>query len=209
MGGTQEFLYHLVRLTRPATVVETGVYRGISSAFILAALGANQVGHLYSVDLPRARYSVPGRAPDQSPLPAGEETGFVVPERLRGRWTLILGDSKQQLEPLLQNLGSVDLFIHDSEHSYTFMKWEYGVALPYVRDGGILASDDIDWNSAFSDFVESGPVPWSARIMDKLGVALIDRRRFQAPHIELGATTISANIAADAYQPARVAIPAR
>src|SRR5271170_5289964 len=48
MGGTQEYLYHLVRLTRPTTIVETGVYRGISSAFLLAALEANGLGNLVS-----------------------------------------------------------------------------------------------------------------------------------------------------------------
>jgi hypothetical protein len=182
MGGTQEFLFHLVRLVKPTTVVETGVYRGISSAFLLSALEANGQGRLFSIDLPRARYSVPGRTPDHSPLPHGEETGFAIPERLKYRWTLVVGDSRRELEPLLRSLAPVDLFIHDSEHSYDFMKWEYAAALPHLRDGGILASDDIDWNSAFSELVGSGNVGWAVTIQGKLGIAVVARRAPALPN---------------------------
>jgi Methyltransferase domain len=191
MGGTQEYLYHLIRIVHPTTVVETGVFRGISSAFILAALEANGHGQLSSIDLPRARYTAPGREPDRSPLPPGEETGFVVPAALRTRWSLTLGDSKRELVPLLERLGTVDLFIHDSEHTYEFMKWEYAVALPHLRDGGILASDDTDWNAAFSELVSSGPIPWSTTIHGKLGVALVDRRVQSSPNPSVSASESS------------------
>src|SRR5690348_7177267 len=59
VGGTQEYLFHLVRLLRPRTVVETGVFRGISSAFILSALSRNYLGKLYSIDLPQVAYQPP------------------------------------------------------------------------------------------------------------------------------------------------------
>jgi len=175
MGGTQEYLYHLVRLTEPETVVETGVFRGISSAFLLAGLAANGHGKLSSVDLPHARYSIPGRKQDYSPLPKGEPTGFVVPEVLRDRWTLISGNSRSELAPLLDRLVTVDLFFHDSEHSYEFMRWEYALAVAHISNGGVLASDDVDWNPAFSEFVQSPSVKWATTIHDKLGIAIIER----------------------------------
>ncbi|MEM4483260.1 MAG: hypothetical protein QXS19_05035 [Candidatus Methanomethylicia archaeon] len=45
-------LYCLIRLIRPAIVVETGVASGIFSLSILQALNCNDYGHLYSIDLP-------------------------------------------------------------------------------------------------------------------------------------------------------------
>lgn len=47
-----EILWVVVRHTQPKIAVETGVARGISSAFILDAMARNGDGHLFSVDLP-------------------------------------------------------------------------------------------------------------------------------------------------------------
>ena len=85
-GYSQEYLYWLVRIQKPKVVVETGVYRGISSAFILAALHDNGEGKLYSIDLPNARYVGDSGIEDFSPLFAKETTGFAVPESLKDRW---------------------------------------------------------------------------------------------------------------------------
>jgi predicted O-methyltransferase YrrM len=171
MGGTQEYLYHLIRLVQPDIVVETGVFRGISSAFILGALAQNGRGRLYSIDLPQASYEVPGRGKDTSELPSGAQTGFVVPESLRSRWTLVSGNSRSELPPLLARLGVIDVFLHDSEHTYDFMTWEYETAWPLLRSGGVLASDDINWNRAFDDFVNANAPAAAARVNGKLGLA--------------------------------------
>ncbi len=32
------------------------------------------------------------------------------------------------------------------------MTWEYNQAWAYLRKGGLLLSDDVTWNSSFSDF---------------------------------------------------------
>src|SRR5215468_1827986 len=45
-------LYALVRHLRPAACLETGVYYGGNSAFMLAALDRNGAGRLVSIDLP-------------------------------------------------------------------------------------------------------------------------------------------------------------
>src|SRR5579863_584889 len=44
--------YAVVRALRPRAVTETGVCYGVTSAYLLAALRANNEGHLYSIDLP-------------------------------------------------------------------------------------------------------------------------------------------------------------
>jgi predicted O-methyltransferase YrrM len=174
MGATQEYLYHAVRLIQPRYVVETGVYRGVSTAFILAGLADLGSGELVSVDLPSTSYVDPTSGiPDSSPLFPGEETGFAVPFELRSRWSLRIGDTRNVLPPLLESLGSIDMFVHDSEHTYELMSWEYRTAEPYIRPGGLLASDDISWNNAFDEFCTSKRVSWKTRIGNRLGLAIL------------------------------------
>ena len=61
-------------------------------------------------------------------------------------------DTRKHLAPLLQDLGQIDVFYHDSDHSFVHMMWEYTSVWPHLRAGGILLSDDIGWNRAFWDF---------------------------------------------------------
>lgn len=139
---TNAFLYAICRMENPTLVVETGVRRGESTAFILQALQDNANGQLYSIDLPDF-----GRYYRDS-----TDTGFLVRPDLRSRWHLSLGDSKVELPSLLGSLGSIDLFHHDSLHTYDQMTFEFEQAWGYIRDGGLLISDDVDRNPAFSDF---------------------------------------------------------
>ena len=76
----------------------------------------------------------------------------MVPTDLRNRWHLYLGDAKELLPRLLQTLGTIDIFIHDSLHSYEHMLFEFQTAWPHLRGGGVILSDDIDANCAFYDF---------------------------------------------------------
>ncbi|MDD5255360.1 MAG: class I SAM-dependent methyltransferase [Candidatus Omnitrophica bacterium] len=136
-------LYVFCRVAKPRQVVETGVAEGFSSSFILAALEKNGKGRLYSIDLPNQ--------PGQELLGAAS-TGWLIPGQLSGRWHLTLGPSKEKLPPLLDELGSIDLFYHDSDHSYENMMFEFHAALPRLADGGFVVSDDITDNRAFGDF---------------------------------------------------------
>jgi hypothetical protein len=173
LGATQESLYYVVRLIRPSAVVETGVYRGISSAFILAALHDNGSGQLYSLDLPSAAYN-PGAGieTDSSPLPLGATTGFAIPLALTSRWKLTLGRTQDLLPGLLASIGHAELFLHDSEHTVECMTREYTQALPYLHPNGVLASDDISWNGAFDDFVRAHPeLDVSIKVGGRLGYA--------------------------------------
>lgn len=134
-------LYVLTRLLRPEILVETGVFAGVSTAYILNALDSNGTGCLYSVDLPDpflARYQ--------------KQPGFAVHEKLRDKWQLELGRSSDKLLPLLLSLGCIDFFLHDSEHSYQNMMFEFNTAWSFLRPGGILISHDIDKNNSFRDF---------------------------------------------------------
>ena len=131
-------LYVTCRLLKPNVVVETGVASGVSSLFILQALEDNERGNLFSID-----------QPDPNML---NKTGWLIPDELRCRWHLIMGRSSEKLDKLLNELRVIDVFLHDSEHSYNNMIWEYRTAWRFLRFGGVLFSDDITSNNAFFEF---------------------------------------------------------
>jgi predicted O-methyltransferase YrrM len=158
IGATNEVLYLFVRAARPSLVVETGVAAGFSSAYLLQGLADNGSGALVSIDLPTVdpagRISEDGTR-DATHVPASDQTGYVVPDGLRDRWTLRLGPSRELLPATLASAGPIDMFFHDSDHSYSSMKWEYETAWPHLAPGGWLLSDDIDRNSAFVELSRS------------------------------------------------------
>jgi hypothetical protein len=177
MGAHQEYLYRLVRASKPKVVVETGVYRGVSSAFILAALCDNDFGRLFSIDLPAGRYVIPGTDQvDSSPLFRKEQIGYAVPTEVRTRWTLRLGDVRSELPSLLSEQPRVDMFYHDSEHTYEVMNWEFAQVFPHIPQGGLLTSDDANWNTAFPDFCRDHELSDSVTILNRFGVAVVDRK---------------------------------
>jgi predicted O-methyltransferase YrrM len=149
--GRALLLYVAVRLARPDVVVETGCFTGWDSAVLLQALHRNGHGQLHSIDLPAVEGRFSQRGP-RSGLPPETPIGFLVPEALKGRWSLTVGDVRDHLGGLLEDLGDIGLFYHDSDHGYEHMLWEYATAWPHLRSGGLLVSDDIAWNPAMWDF---------------------------------------------------------
>jgi predicted O-methyltransferase YrrM len=141
-GGPE--LYCIVRQARPKIVLETGVGTGYSSSFILEALEANGNGRLTSIDQPNQ---------DQSwKLPPGEGPGFLVRTDLKSRWTLVLGKTRELLPEVTKMSPEIDMFFHDSEHTYDTMMFEYETAMSALAPGGLLLSDDSMWNTALLDF---------------------------------------------------------
>ncbi len=150
-------LYSLVRALAPLRVVETGVASGISTALILRALDRNGGGTLTSVDLPirDARGSINADGVrDTTHIPPHERPGWGVPEELRGRWTLLEGDTRVRLPEALVG-DPPTFFFHDSEHSFEVMDFEYRAAWSVLRSGGVLYSDDVFWNAAFPSFART------------------------------------------------------
>lgn len=136
--------YAKIRELKPATVVETGVWHGVSSFVILSALEKNGSGELHSVDMP--------------PFRAGNRVivGAAVPDSLRHRWHLNIGAS---LPYLRGAMPECDMFIHDSDHTYRNMLNEFRLAWPKIRPGGVLVSDDVHSNSSICDFARSEKLP--------------------------------------------------
>jgi predicted O-methyltransferase YrrM len=160
VGSTGQFdcrcLYVLVRAAKPRTVVETGVLYGAVSSHILAALARNGVGTLYSIELGRDRREPPH--------------DFFVPEAVKAQWSLIMGDSRQELPTLVDRLPSIDLFHHDSLHTFDHMTWEFETVFPHLTSGGVLSSHDVAiahslrgifQQNAFPAFCTRHQVGWS------------------------------------------------
>lgn len=175
---TARFYYALVREMKPEVVIETGVCNGVSSLVLLMALKHNGTGSLISVDFPY--YADESLAQFRSEtfdeyggaaIPADKEPGWIVPETLRERWDLRIGKSQRILPEIVTNEGDFQLFIHDSEHSHPCMMYEYEMAHEWIDPGGIIMSDDINWNSAFEVFVESRELDHGI-VCDGLGYAI-------------------------------------
>jgi len=130
-------LYIICRKQKPDSVIETGVASGVSSSHILGALEANRHGELYSIDL---------NSWQKKP------SGWMIPDYLRHRWHLTQGRSSENLEPLLKKVKEIDIFLHDSDHSYENMRGEFEAAWTYLKTGGLLLSHNIDYSDAFPDF---------------------------------------------------------
>ncbi len=148
-----QILYFLIRKLKPKIVVETGVAAGESTGYILKALHDNGKGVLYSIDLPFQWY-VYGKnhTLHLDSLPAGKIPGYLIPEKLKKRWVLIIGNTYNKLPKLLKKLGTINIFFHDSEHTQKTMMFEYDTSWPYIKNGGFLISDDVDYTKAFASF---------------------------------------------------------
>ncbi len=142
--GLARVVWCLTRHLPAATVVETGVARGITSRVILEALERNGGGRLCSIDLPALDTTF------------HSEIGAAVPSELRARWTYVNGTSRSRLPALLAELGEIDLFVHDSSHTARNLRFELERAWGALRKGAVVA-DDIERNDAFGKFTRGRP----------------------------------------------------
>lgn len=88
-----QILYALIRAMKPKQVLEIGIDSGGTSSHILQALRVNEFGQLYSIDI----------KPD---------VGYAVPDILRDRWTICIGDA------LNVPLPDADFVFEDGPHTY-------------------------------------------------------------------------------------------
>lgn len=155
-GGLKEILlYILVRKYKPHLMIETGVAQGISTYFILKAMKDNGFGKLISIDYSHL-YMLPDlnvskKLMDNYNTLRELGSGWIVPQELRDRWTFINGKTEDEL-PKLQ-VETIDMFFHDSDHSFENQTFEYEYAFSHMKKG-ILISDDVWWSDAYKTFIE-------------------------------------------------------
>jgi len=161
-----QLCYLLVRLMRPKAVVETGVCYGVTSAFLLQALRVNGTGCLHSLDLPPL-----GKAGD-------DFVGWLIPQDLRSNWRLHRGRSVDLLPDLVRQLGEIDIFLHDSLHTYRNMIREFEIVTPFLSAQSVVVADDVEGNAAFKEWVAQSH-PWYSAVLQEqskqslLGVAML------------------------------------
>lgn len=158
-------LYALVRLGRPDHVVEAGVSSGVSSAHFLLALAKNRHGRLHSIDWPTfQRGPVLGARESIVSIPPGRRTGWAVPPRIRRGWDLRIGLSQRLLPPLVRELPSIDLFLHDDLHTPRHLAFELASVRPKLSEGAIVLADNTAWTgAAFPRFAHHLHVPYFRR----------------------------------------------
>lgn len=158
-------LYLIVRALRPQRVVETGVGPGYSTAWLLAGLEANASGELISL----------GPGPTQGRVLGVQEAtvGQFVAPSLRGRWTLVLGNTVDRLEEILRGEGRrVDLFFYDNGPDVSRARFELRAAWTALAPHGLLLAHRVDANTAWTEFcrlqglgpqiLDAGPPPLGA-----------------------------------------------
>lgn len=148
LGGAAnlDFLYLISEHLKVKNVLETGVAYGWSSLALLLSLQNRASGTLYSIDLPYFH------------LQNDEYVGCVIPHDLKRHWTLLRMADKEGLRKVVKLCNSFDLVHYDSDKSYTGRLSSYKFIWPYVREGGVLISDDVGDNFAFRDFAEYAEV---------------------------------------------------
>lgn len=96
-----------------------------------------------------------------------DEVGFFVPDDLRDRWWLIRGDAIEELHKHGSSLAPVDVFYHDSKHTYEFIWDEVEAVRPYMCNGGLVACEDIDgmtvWSDLLAEWGDSASGDWRFR----------------------------------------------
>jgi predicted O-methyltransferase YrrM len=173
-----QFLYWVVRRVKPRTIVQTGVSNGLSSAFIMLALAKNgSEGRLHVIDIPAVfdpddpawtrKGAIHGEV-----IPQGKSSGWMVPDMYRDRFAVELGDAKQLLPPLVDGLDTIDMFFHDSDHTYEHMTFEFEQAMRKLAPNSVIVADDIAWNASLWDFADRHLLP-SYNYCGSMGIAFL------------------------------------
>lgn len=130
--------YALVRAMQPALVVETGTDKGLGSVVLAEALIRNGSGQLITIDIEPA-------------------SGMLLSERYAEVVTRVIGDSLSSLA----DVGPIDLFIHDSDHSAEHEESEFRCVKPSLSPSAVMISD----NSHATDVLEQLSREWSRNFL--------------------------------------------
>ena len=128
-----EFLYALVRVTKPGLVVETGTGLGVSATFIATALADNKLGELFTFE-PNLEYAAQARESLRG-LPAKVVTGSYAGRSLKKEPNLVFIDSgvhsrSDEIVDWLKSEYKGLVCIHDANRDYSGTAYGTGVFLP-------------------------------------------------------------------------------
>ena len=123
--------YALVRAKQPDCIIETGTHLGLGSCAIAAALLRNGHGRLTTIDI-------------------DPEAGYLI----GGPWAEVIDRRTGDSTEVLAGAEGVDMFLHDSLHTYDYETRELAAVESRLRDDAIILSDNAHDSSALSDWAE-------------------------------------------------------
>lgn len=131
--GRRAGWYALLRATQPEHVVETGTDKGLGTCVMAAALLQNGHGRLTTID-------------------TNPDSGYLVTGRYRTVTERVIGDS---IEVLSSGHTDVDMFLHDSLHTYPHEVAELEAVSGRLRPGSTILSDNAHDSDALADWAEA------------------------------------------------------
>ncbi len=159
MFGRRVGWYCVVRALRPRLVVETGTADGLGTALLARGLQYNALagspGELVSFDI-------------------DSRSGWLLDESELDGVRLVVGDAKVTLPETLAG-RHIDLFVHDSDHTYDNERAELELAVQHGSDGLVLISDNAHATTALRE------------ICSDLGIEYLFFRESPAKHFYPGA----------------------
>ncbi len=156
-----EYLYKTVDWLKAKRVIELGSNLGIGTSYLAAALPSD--GKLISIDadenmLVRAKAAVKSIAP-------------------RADAELLLGTFVNQLQPALDELGSVDLAFIDGHHAEQATKDYFAQILKHCHSNSVIILDDIHWSPGMEaawEWVKAQPQVTCSIDLFRWGVVMLD-----------------------------------
>jgi len=125
--------YALIRAIRPAHVVETGTDKGLGSCVLAAALLRNGIGSLTTID-------------------TNPDSGYLISGRYAEVVDRVIASS---IEHLARMSEPVDLFIHDSLHTWEYETAEFEAVHRLMTPRGLVVSDNAHATDALPAWAET------------------------------------------------------
>lgn len=136
-------LYEHIRRTRPERALELGTARGVSAAYIAAAMEANGHGHLVTVDSLLFPWN------DPTPTELLRSTGLLHRVSLNRRFSTYTWFLKEELAARSDAHGNCepayDFCFLDGSKNWTIDGLSVLLIERLLRPGGWLLLDDLDW----------------------------------------------------------------
>jgi predicted O-methyltransferase YrrM len=136
-------LYEHIRRTRPARALELGTARGVSAAYIAAAMEANGEGELVTVDSAAYAWT------DPSPREVLHRAGLLHRVSLDRRYSTYTWFLKEELARRCDEHGNCepvyDFCFLDGSKNWTIDGLAVLLIERLLRAGGWLLLDDLDW----------------------------------------------------------------
>ncbi|QHE83686.1 class I SAM-dependent methyltransferase [Hydrogenophaga sp. BPS33] len=135
--GRRAGWYAMVRILKPAVVIETGVDKGLGSCVLASALRRNaQEGHA-------GRYF----GTDINPA-----AGYLFSGVYAEHGSILYGDSIESLKAFDQ---PIDLFINDSDHSIDYEADEYRTIEGKLSEGAVVLGDNAHCSPRLMEFAQA------------------------------------------------------